>query len=164
METRPSPIHGKGLFVTRDVKPGELLTLYPPDILTFRRTSPNSDGSYGLAMRYGAPLDNARSQAELHEIIQTYSFHLGTTGGVRAEVVGFPDLCDQPAYLAHIANDGVGPSGSADQYNKNIVATCNASLARIYCRMCVGIFAVSPIPTGTEVLVPYTFDYWDQRQ
>ena len=80
------------------------------------------------------------------------------------EVVGFPDLCDDPAYLAHMANDGVGPAGSVDQYSKGIVATCNASIARIFCMMCGAIFAVRPIPAGTEVLVVYGYDYWEQRQ
>ena len=43
-------------------------------------------------------------------------FTLGTPGGVRVCIVGFPKLCSDPAYMAHLANDPVGDARSEKEY------------------------------------------------
>eukprot|EP00969_Alexandrium_andersonii_P112900 4990304-Alexandrium_andersonii.AAC.1 len=78
--------------------PGEPLTLYPPDAITYRRC-----GGVGMAMRYEP--SPAHRAADLKAIAGKYGFHAGTPGTVRVEIVGLPGLRGDPAYLAHMAND-----------------------------------------------------------
>jgi len=160
VEVRPSRLHGKGVFTTRDVLPGEPLSLYPPDALTFRRISKGS-GPQGVVAKWTVP--HGHSAADFKAMAEEYSFNLGTPGTTCVQVVGFPELCDDPAYLAHMANDPVGPVQSEGQYNKMAFSSANASFVRVFSRAYGALIACRPIPAGSEVLVPYTHGFWTGR-
>ena len=155
VEARPSPIHGRGVFTTRDVSPGEPLTLYPPDAITYRRCG---SGPAEVVMRYEP--SPAHRAADLKAVAREYSFHVGSPGTVRVEIVGLPELCGDPAYLGHMANDPVGPAQSEKRYNELALRRANASFAPVFSKLSCAVIACRPIPAGTEVVVPYTYAYW----
>ena len=157
VEVRESPIHGKGVFVTKDVECGQLLTLYPPDAFAFAR--PDRVG--GECLQVSPDIDHDREEAEAAR--QTYGFSLGTPGGVRVCIVGFPKLCSDPAYMAHLANDPVGDARSEKEYYAQIGIRGNAYLAGLQCGLCIALFAGKRIRAGEEVLAPYMYDYWKMR-
>eukprot|EP00969_Alexandrium_andersonii_P149530 6612233-Alexandrium_andersonii.AAC.1 len=61
-------------------------------------------------MHYSPSL--ARDVTDPLVVARDYSFHVGTPGAVCVEIAGLPELCDDPAYLAHMINDPVGPVDS----------------------------------------------------
>ena len=157
VEARESPIHGKGVFATKDVGPGQMLTLYPPDALAFSFLERGA----GEALIVSPGLDVDKQEAT--EARGTHAFTLETSGGLRASIVGFPRLCDDPAYLAHMANDPVGRAPSELEYNKKARAKGNAILVPFHCCLCVALVALRQIPAGEEVLAPYNHKYWENR-
>ena len=155
VEAKPSPIHGVGLFVTEDVEPGSLLTLYPNDaIIGFY---PGSGSTYVIPGK-------GRTQPEVFAIHQTYGRKQGIHNGFQLQSVGYPELTDHPAYLGHIANDASGPRLSARRYEKLAERRCNASLVGIHSPLHSCVVAVEAIPKGGEVLVAYGHDYWIEQQ
>lgn len=155
VEVRPSPIHGNGVFATRDIKRGELLSLYPPDALAFSRPAVCSKSCIQI------PQCNEAQDAEVHAALRTYSLQLGEPGGVRVRIVGLPRFCEDPAYLAHMANDPIGYVSTKEAYKQLAATKGNAAFVNVVCALCVAIVATRPIQAGNEVLVPYSYDYWD---
>ena len=154
VDVRPSPIHGKGIFATRDIKRGELLSLYPPDALAFSRPAV---GNTSLQINQG----NEARDAEVHAALRTHSLLLGEPGGVRVRIVGLPRFCEDPAYLAHMANDPIGYVSTKEAYKQLAATKGNAAFVNVVCALCVAIVATRPIQAGKEVLVPYSYGYWD---
>ena len=154
VEAKPSPIHGVGLFVTEDVEPGSLLTLYPNDAII---------GFYpGSANTYVIP-GQGRTQSEVWEIHQAYGHVQGTHEGLRLQGIGYPELTDSPAYLGHLANDASGPRLSARRYEKLVYRRRNASIMGIHSPLHGCVVAVEAIPKGGEVLVVYGHEYWVEQ-
>ena len=54
----------------------------------------------------------------------------------------------------------MGDARSEKEYHARIANRGNACLAELQCGLCVALFARKRIRAGTEVLVPYTYDYW----
>ena len=94
----------------------------------------------------------------------TYAFTLGTPESVYVGIVGFPKLCSDPAYMAHLANDPVGDARSEKEYYARVAIWGNAYLAGLQCGLCIALFAGKRIRAGEEVLTPYTYDYWKMHQ
>ena len=157
VEARESPFHGKGVFVTKDVECGQLLTLYPPDAFVFSRPC----GVGGECLQVSPDIDCDREEANAAR--RSYTITLGTSGGVLVGIVGLPRLCSDPAYLAHLANDPVGDARSEKEYYARVAKRGNAYLAGFQCGLCIALFAGKRIRAGEEVLAPYTYDYWKMR-
>eukprot|EP00969_Alexandrium_andersonii_P082899 3656193-Alexandrium_andersonii.AAC.1 len=47
----------------------------------------------------------AHSVTDPFVVARDYSFQVGAPGAVCVKIAGLPDLCDDPAYLAHMIND-----------------------------------------------------------
>ena len=77
-----SPVHGRGVFATRDIAEGELLTLYPPD---------------GVVLNQGGVVHCFSDVEEDHEnhMLPFYAQSLSD----RIQLLGDPRLVDDPAYL-----------------------------------------------------------------
>ncbi|GMI30653.1 hypothetical protein TrRE_jg12824 [Triparma retinervis] len=152
------PSAGRGLFVTRGVAAGELLTLFPADALLFRDNdmSEISGVLYGN-IRSGDPLTSDSSRAYELRVSAQHS------------IVGDPKLDTDRAYFAHFANDFRALLGSSDEeradYKRESGLAANAFF-QIFepespCHM--GLFAIRDIAEGEEVFVSYTEGYWLSR-
>ena len=155
VEVRTSPVHGKGVFVTKDVECGQILSLYPPDAFVFSRP-----GGKCQCLQVSPDIGCDREEAAAAR--RLYTVTLGTYGRVEVGLVGMPRLCNDPAYVAHLANDPVGDARSKKDYYARIANRGNAYLTGFQNSLCQALFAGKRIRAGEEVLVPYDWDYWEE--
>ena len=153
VECRQSPVHGRGVFTTRDVQIGELLTLYPPD---------------GFSMNVGnnslVRLNCDVSDAEVKVMIRRYSVGLGPEPGeTLVFLLGCPRLAEDPAYLGHRANDSPHAPGLSKRQQKLAQRQVNAAIMPIASFAHMALVALQRIPAGTEVLCSYGNKYWEER-
>lgn len=151
----PSVVHGSGIFATRDVKLGELLTLYPVDAQVSFHPEENQT--------YVVP-GNQKTREDVFAIHQKYGLPLWIYEGTVLQAVGFPELVDDPAYLGHMANDAVGPETSVAEYERKNAKRANASFIPLHSMLHHGIIATQPITAGSEILVSYGVEYWQKLQ
>ena len=98
VELRPSPVHGRGVFATRDIAAGEPVTVYPCHDILWR---PESGLNWSVAEPDCWPNPD-------------YGLGADIFGGT-VSVVGDPTLTSDPRYLGHMINDGAratGPDGA----------------------------------------------------
>lgn len=141
-------VAGVGLFATRDIAEGELITCYPGDALVYQPTDGIIFGGHvldddpdlvsGWADSYGLALDDDYA------------------------LVGIPYLDADAAYLGHYCNDGarlVGGEEGVDAYVEASGQASNAEHVEIDGLHMVTV-ASRAIRRGAEVLVTYGEDYW----
>lgn len=157
-----SELHGEGLFATRDLEEGELITFYPGDALLIwadADRSPDRD----VSLFFGAHVPEAE---RTRDVLGSQAREYEMTATATMSVVGDPARRDDPAYLGHFANDGASCSSpetaAREAYNQATYAACNA--AHLTLEGChTGTRAIRPIPKGAEVLVSYGENYWLSR-
>jgi hypothetical protein len=99
VELRPSPVHGMGVFATRDIAKGEIVTTYPRDCVIWSMTA--RDGGmmdWCLVAGRGEPPSEHRQRY--------YSMYLKIYNGI-ARLVGDPSRTERPEVLGHMINDRV---------------------------------------------------------
>lgn len=101
-----SPVHGQGLFATRDIEPDELLTIYPVHMVYW------DSGEHRIYIEgsHGKPA------------VQRWQFDYATSGdafGCKFDLVGFPTVLE-PGYLGHMINDRLKLTcaSGVDAYNR----------------------------------------------
>jgi hypothetical protein len=143
-----SPLHGRGVFATRDIAQGELLTLYPPD---------------GLAHYEGGMVHCVSGAEDDHETLMMRFYAQRISD--RLQLLGDPRLFDDPAYVGHLINCSVGPHGSkgVDEL-KASWALHNAAPVAVHTKLEVAFVATRPIEEGEEVLTYYGRGYWDNYE
>ena len=147
-EARPSKIHGMGVFATRDIEPYTFITMYPCDGIGCIL---EGMGGYH-AWNYGwCPEDNAfRSR---------YSQELpGPPGTWQVDVVGNPDLHDDPHFLGHMINDAAvcKKASHIGVYRAVVQKKSNCMFSPDLCAH----FSIKAIAAGEEILSCYGADYW----
>ena len=96
----PSALHGNGLFATRDIGEGELITFYPGDALIIWKDGYRSEtGDVGVI--FGAHVPDVERDAIA--VTQRNDYEITVTRTL--SVVGDPKRSSDPAYLGHFAND-----------------------------------------------------------
>ena len=143
-----SPLHGRGVFATRDIAEGELLTLYPPD---------------GLAYFQGGRVQCISDADDEHEtfMMRFYAQQLSQT----VQLLGDPDQDQDPAYIGHLINDSVGPPGSRSPEELEAAwALHNARPVSVYTQVEVAFVATRPIEKGDEILTTYGSCYWANHE
>ena len=157
-----SDLHGEGLFATRDLEEGELITFYPGDALLIWADADRSpDRDVGLF--FGAHVPEAE---RTRDVLGTQAREYEMTATATMSLVGDPVRRDDPAYLGHFANDGAScdslEPAAREAYNQATYDACNA--AHISLGGChTATKAIRPIPKGAEVLVSYGENYWLSR-
>jgi hypothetical protein len=155
---QPSIIEGagNGVFASRDIETGELITLYPADAILFR----GGEREEVTGVLYGTKEHNpslTRDEARAYEIrvSPTHS------------IVGDKDNTSDLAYVGHICNDGAiltdGSDAARTLYSKTSVQAANAALLDILAGCHVGLFALREISCGSEIFVSYGEGYWLSR-
>jgi len=159
---------GRGVFATRDVKEGDVLTYYPCHIV--RTSSPiigmsSKDPSYaGGTWCSVSDCDHSR----VGELVSSGEYTYSTTD---ESFIGLPEKTDDPWFLGHMLNDSVcitsKTRGSILQqgtaYERVAVAKNNAAFEQ-HLRggnlHSVSIVASRDIKCGDEVSVTYGSLYW----
>jgi hypothetical protein len=165
--TGPSRIQdgGTGLFATRDIRAGELITLYPGDALLYwkdGREARSTSKRVCSGVVFGAHIPMGERDADRVTSADARAYEVCATSTLSC--VGDPRLAGNPAYLGHFANDGAvcaAPEGSA-AYRVATVAAANADHVTLEgCHLATQ--ALRDIASGDEILVTYGEGYWLSR-
>ena len=136
----PSPVHGFGVFATRDIKAGELVTLYPGDALLLQRTSIATTRVSGEPrVLFGGHVPAGRQEVSVVEELSGNGYEVRVSDTV--SIIGDPALGPDAAYAGHFINDGVslthlGAISSAEEfrhaYEEESLARRNAAHVTIH--------------------------------
>lgn len=159
----PSVLHGNGVFATRDIAAEELITLYPGDALLYW-----ADGDRrqlrDISVFFGSHVPQAARKPERVVSWSAREYEVSTSA--TTSIVGDPSLSTDPAYLAHLCNDGAAflTSSGAERADYLRVSTKAMNAYFIGIEGChFATIAHRPIKTGEEILVSYGEGYWLSR-
>ena len=159
-KVKPSKKHGLGLFVTKDIDPFELITLYPADGV--RLWLQDGKDTVYLKKFTGMTTDTCVD----------YSADVPAYEGWRIEIVGDPAKISDPFYLGHMANDYCQMTRVEQKaiYTNTSWKGMNAAIGCVPFEVCFlerehlfkshGIWSTKPIKAGEEIYVHYGDDYW----
>ena len=148
-----SSVHGQGVFATRDIDAGELLTLYPAD--AFVLVCEDRCHVTRTAEHFGG-------HDRLLHLIRFYSQTLQDQGR-EVRVIGDPRAASDPAYCGHMINCAVGRPGQGRmsyKMQKALWNRHNAKPVNIHSKAHFAFVATRPIPKGQELLTYYGAGYW----
>lgn len=148
---------GKGLFATRDIAQGELITLYPGDAVVSYEDADHTAGSNAQIFFGKHVLDQDvqryAKDLKMYEIPATHKFH----------VIADPLLCDDAAYLGHMANDAACCVSVQDRARYEEETAKGSNAEHISVQGChVATHAVNDIEKGQEIFVSYGYGHWSQ--
>ena len=149
-EIRPSPIHGMGVFATRDIPAESYITMYPADGVSWQPDKWNGPPQVCLASGWKG---TTNSQAN------AYRQGVDPIPGTRSlAIIGNPALTDDCHFLGHMINDGAccKRKEASKIYEK-------ISNAKANCEMCVDVMTMAStrdIKAGEEILTSYGVDCW----
>ena len=157
---KPSTVHGDGLFATRSISEGELITFFPGDaLLVFEDGDRQNDD---MMLFFGAHIPQSERDASdiTSKRVQSYELY----SSARVSAVGDPSRRDDPTYLGHFANDKVvcESPNTIEDYRRESVdgANCEPILVE-GCHF--ALQALRPISEGEELLFSYGEGYWLAR-
>jgi len=154
-----SKIHGNGLFAKVPIKKGDIITLYPCDILAYFPEANRDKPDHIIAYMFSDDsikdvfYENKKYYKDYQLVVnESYS------------IIGIPEICDNPAYLGHICNDGARGHSEKDKkiYETVSVLKSNAYFKNI-CDCMMAIVAIRDINIDEEILVTYGHGYWMTR-
>ena len=160
-EARPSDIHGTGLFATRDLEMGTLVTLYRPDLTV------DDTGKALMIDQTDSDYFQDFQKAQAPGSRQYFVF----PPGVKTSAI--PDRCPRfwvaanpakeavPGFLGHLANDGAScaDDGDVERYLCESTEKANACLVPL-CIPLMGLVLAADVKSGDELLVTYGYDAW----
>ena len=154
---------GRGLFASRDILEGELITLYPGDALLIWNTTVGDFGGE-VGVMFGSHVQGEDRNANRVSTDEARSFELKI--GPRHSIVGDPLLTSDPAYLGHMINDGAiltrRDNAARELYSKTTVARHNAAFFVMEGSHFVTV-ATKRISKDDEIFVSYGEGYWMSR-
>jgi hypothetical protein len=155
----PSEIHGDGLYATRDIAAGELVTFFPADAMMFWE---GGDRTGDMMCFFGAHIPQSERDAKHIATERVKDYELYASAQISA--VGDPTRRDDPAYMGHFCNDGSTcktPERVA-AYRSESAAAANAEAVLVEnCHF--ALEATKAIREGEEVLRSYGEGYWLAR-
>jgi hypothetical protein len=177
------PDAGMGVFSTRDIKAGELITLFPGDALLVWNDEVGVLRA-GLTVRCGPHIVQRGTDAAAHFTsteARRYELKIGTRESIVADV-RITTTTDGPtnyhaAYLAHMINDGacllpertttgtaVTATAKAEQeYELTSYRRHNAAICDVYGSCHYMAVATRDIAKDEEIFVSYGIGYWSSR-
>ena len=167
----PSTIPGAGLgvFATRALEEGELITLYPGDgLLHFSDGAPDdetgTDDKVSVSFGSHVPLDRRRSQTRsVAALTDARAYELPATSMM--SLVGDPTIVEDAAYLGHMVND-VAACRSTSELAAYALATAervnSAHKPLLGCHF--ASVTTRRVEAGGELFVSYGPGYWLSRQ
>lgn len=157
---KQSKIHGNGLFSSVNIKKGEIITLYPCDILAYYPDKDREKDHY-VSYIYSEILNENNELKTKFE--QNRKYYKGYQLSVNDEysIIGLPEYDNDPTYMGHICNDGARGHKPEDKliYDKISILKSNACFRNI-CDCMMAVVALRDITINEEILVTYGHGYW----
>ena len=155
------PSAGTGLFASRDIVAGELITLYPGDALLYWKDGREASSSRVCSgVVFGAHIPEEERDADhvTTESARQYEVCASST----LSCVADPRRNSDPAYMGHFANDGaMCDSSGGDQSAYQEASTIAANADHVTLEGCqVATQATRGISSGAEIFVSYGEGYW----
>jgi SET domain len=172
------PNAGVGVFATRCIVIGEVITLYPGDaLLQWNNATDFEDRSVALRVLLGPHITEMERLDAFKGTLFGRSMDAARAYEVRISdtisVVGDAQRCHDAAYLGHLLNDGACLSSSSNSSNVTkaaVTAYTRQSLAAANAKIVVGaqgchaeLVAMKPIAPGQEIFLSYGAAYWLSR-
>ena len=160
-EARPSDIHGTGLFATRDLEMGTLVTLYRPDLTV------DDTGKALMIDQADADYFQDFQKAQAPGSRQYFVWPPGVRTSAVPEdcprfwVAANPAKAPIEGFLGHLANDGAScaDDGDVERYLTESAEKANACLVPL-CIPLMGLVLAEDVKKGQELLVTYGYDAW----
>jgi len=154
---------GQGLFASRDIDEGELVTLYPGDaLLAWQTTVGDFAGEVGVLFGNHVPTEHRTPDRLTTDEARGYELKIGG----RHSIVADPSVVDDTAYLGHMANDCAmltsKDKASVDKYLETSALGLNIGYFVLEGSHFVGV-ATKNIAKGTEIFSSYGHGYWFSR-
>ena len=158
---KPSKIHGNGLYAKQNIKKGDIITLYPCDVLAYYPTENRDMVGYMFSEELK---DNQEIKIKFNEnrkFYKDYQYAINNT----YSIIGMPEINTNTTYLGHICNDGAQGHSEKDKeiYERISVIKSNAYYKNI-CDCMLAIVAFRDIQPNEEILVTYGHGYWITRK
>ena len=159
---------GLGLFTTRNVKKGQVLTMYPCDYVILPGDTPDVSRVFAAKAACHSPTT---------EQIDKYKQILKTTrdGNIQTQISADASITHLPHANAHLINDPHPNIGSikktptsAAEYGQALMDYESSVKDLLNCRFeprggsYVLAIATKDIDEGQEILVPYGYEYWSE--
>jgi SET domain-containing protein len=164
VHVKESNIHGNGLFAKTNIKQGEIITIYPCDILAYYPEKNREDKEHVVAYIFCDELqDNQDAKNLFHDNKKFYKdYQLVINESYSA--IGLPEITNNPSYLGHLCNDGARGHSLSDKkiYETVSVLKSNAYFKNI-CDCMMVVVAIKDINENDEILVTYGHGYWISR-
>lgn len=157
---KPSLIHGQGIFATKQLKKGEIITFYFPYFLEHVYTDTEKKQE-GIIL---VPVISRRSFTDNNDELSAMR-----KGSIKIDfdffLVGDDKYIGDQRFLGHLANDPCDFSkGNIDfvKYEKEIIEKANASVVSYSeDRKFIYLVATKTIKIDEEILVPYGANFWE---
>jgi SET domain-containing protein len=158
VEVKPSSVHGRGVFATRNIKKGELITFYPADVVVF--------GSKDACVtRAYIPSKRSENDAFFKTQWQDQTYCVSLEGLYSIHGNPNPIYESNHDYLGHFINDGAKPTPdpkSFQIYETVSVLKMNCVFAQIR-DLHVAIVAHTDILKDQELFIHYGLHYWKSK-
>jgi len=160
-----SPVHGKGVFATKDIPEHVIVTFYPADRAVSYR------GKVGSGENEVHVLPSVRSKSKDTTALlsrNTHAFDLQACGHDihKHTLYGDPECTEDAAYCGHMINDASKPENTKRRallkYQVESMEKHNCAFFRVGSKETVAVAIVSlcPISKGSELFVHYGASYW----
>ena len=161
LAVRRSEVHGLGVFATRSLPPGAVLTGYPCHLM-----------AVGRAVQQVCDGEVDATPENLQHLADVYSYRLGGT-----LLTGLPERYAEQRLLGHMLNDGClvdvfhGTPLDAlrdlatharllKQYYTNVLRHCNCKFQQDALGLAVYVISTRVIAPDEELLLSYGLPYW----
>ena len=167
----PAGLKGRGVFVTRAVRRGEVCTAYPCDML--RATDDGSAWLLGLTRPDGSA---PAGEGDVGRLTRYAQFLQREKSGRMWELIGDPSRPFRAGACGHLINDPYPDARTiqkadgccSEAYGRAMIEYMSSVTGRSNCVMkphrgglCVLVVATRDIADGEELLAPYGYEYWN---
>lgn len=164
---KESEVHGKGVFAKKDIKKGQVVTLYPGDIAIYLPDGYEGEkiltiSQHSARMRNKIDKENIKIK-DAWLGMDDYGYLIDDNH----VIVGCPDFINNPSYLGHMINDKFAcdfDKITPEMYIKMSLEKTNATQVHIADNMHVAIVAKRDIKAGEEVFIPYGLQFWSIKK
>ena len=154
---------GQGLFASKTIRKGDLITLYPGDaLLLWSKTVGDFTGNVTVLFGKHVALQDANTTRVCSDEARNYEIKIQPN----ASIVGDEVLKNDPSYLGHMINDGAicreTSMTARQEYKQKSLEKHNAAIVSI--KDChYAVMATKDIEANDEIFVSYGEGYWLSR-
>lgn len=165
VEVRDSSLHGKGVFATRNIKRGDVVTFYFPYFLNYNHAD-DKDVNREDTSDIVIPILSRRKfngESESNQYNELFRSTIKIPNNFY--LMGDNEFISDSRFLGHMVNDpcdfSLGKPNSVE-YERQLLLKANASVVSYTKdRRFIYVGAMRDIDIGEEIFVPYGPRYWD---